>query len=50
MAAFLAGFTGEQAGSIQEFITGLIDTRMELAGRAANFFNDLERKQQSVIE
>ena len=50
MAAVLAGFTGEQTTSIQEFITGLIDTRMEIAGRAALFINDLDQKQRATIE
>ena len=50
MAAVLAGFTEEQTGSIQEFITGLIDARKELAGRAATFINELDQRQQSTIE
>ena len=50
MAAILAGFTEEQTGPIQEFITGLIDVRMELAGLAAAFINELDQRQQSTIE
>ena len=50
MAAVLAGFTEEQTGSIQEYITGLIDVRMEIAGRAATFIDQLDQRQQSTIE
>ena len=50
MAAVLAGFTEEQTASVQEFITGLIDTRMEIAGRAATFINELDQRQRATIE
>ena len=50
MAVVLAVFTGEQSGSIQEYITGLIDARMEIAGRAAQFINELDTKQKATIE
>ena len=50
MAVVLAGFSEEQSGSIQEFITGLVDARMEIAGRAALFINDLDQKQRATIE
>ena len=50
MAVVLAGFNDEQSGAIQEFITGLVDTRMEIAGCAALFINELDQKQRATVE
>ena len=50
MVAVLAGFTGELSGSLQEWVMSVVNARMELAGIAVSFINDLDVKQKEVIE
>ena len=50
MAAAFAGFNEEHSASITQFFTELLDTRMEMIGRAADFINNLDAKQTEVID
>ena len=50
MAAVLAYLNEEESASITQLFTELLDTRMEMIGRAADFINNLDGKQKEVID
>jgi len=48
-APTIPGFSPEQNASLQEWVMGIINDRMQLAGTVVSFVNDLDVKQKEVI-
>ena len=48
MAAF-TGLGDETTQSIQEWVTQQLDLRMQIAGRAADYINELDTRQKASI-
>ena len=49
MAPTISGFSPEQNASLQGWVMGIINDRMQLAGTVVSFVNDLDVKQKEVI-